>query len=277
MIHDGHLRLCLQRNLAKHGGLLDEVIFVAKTNDEGDLKFLDDLLASEPLYSSHHVNSTGLDFSQMYEPCQRGNIYVKIDDDILYIDDWTIQSIVKRKVEHPEYFAVSANIVNNFGVAWVHYHLGAVHPYLPDLTPLNGSTTSWRPSELPPWTGPPEWNWTDWQAPEQVRLLPLPKDQGSSNLMDSTPMATVKYGGSDWIDRRGSWLAVAQQHYSFFENLEKQELKRYGFGMWDNLYIRISINLLAMSGDDIMDMMPMPSADEQAITMDWPKKTGRRE
>lgn len=265
----------LKRNLAKNGGLLDEVIFVAKTDDQEDLDFLDSLLAGEPLYSSYHVNSTGLDFSQMYKSCVRGNIYIKIDDDILFIDDRTIPSMVKRKVEHPEYFAVSANIVNNFGLSWVHYHMGAVHPYLPDLAPLNGSTISWRPSELPQWIGPPEWNWTDWQAPERVRFLPVAIDQRGSNRNDLTPMATAEYAGANWISKRIGWLAVAQQHYSFFENLEKQELRRYGFDLWDSIYDRISINLIAIAGDDIVDMMPMPAADEQAIAMDWPRKTGR--
>lgn len=47
--------------------------------------------------------------------------------------------------------------------------------------------------------------------------------------------------------------------------------------MWDSLYKRVSINFIAVMGDDILNMMPMPSADEQALSMDWPKKTGRRE
>lgn len=89
-------------------------------------------------------------------------------------------------------------------------------------------------------------------------------------------MATAGYNGDRWINKDIGWLAVAQQHYSLFENLEKQELWKYGFDVWDNIYERISINLIAIAGDDIVDMMPMPSADEQAITMDWPKKTGRR-
>ena len=110
----------MQRNLVSNGGLLDEVIFVAKTDNEEDLTFLDELLASEPKrYSAHHVNSTGGDYSQMYKVCERGNVYVKIDDDILFIGDTTIRSIVKRKVEHPEIFMVSANVVVNFAMSWV--------------------------------------------------------------------------------------------------------------------------------------------------------------
>ena len=39
-----------------------------------------------------------------------------------------------------------------------------------------------------------------------------------------------------------SWLAATQQHYSLFENLEKDELWRYGFDMWDGVYRRVSIS-----------------------------------
>lgn len=190
----------MQRNLAVNGGLLDEVVFVAKTEVQEDLDFLDELLASEPkYYSVHRVNSTGGDYSKMYSVCERGNVYVKIDDDILFIDDSTIRSIVKRKVEHPEFYIVSANVVVNFAVAWVHYHLGAIHPYLPDLSSWTSPPNDWRPSRLPSWTGPDDFNWTTWKAPEHTRWLPIKMDGNHSNQMDNTPMALSRYDGVDWI------------------------------------------------------------------------------
>lgn len=190
----------MQRNLAVNGGLLDEVIFVAKTDVQEDLDFLDELLASEPkYYSVHRVNSTGGDYSKMYSVCERGNVYVKIDDDILFIGDTTIRSIVKRKVEHPEFYIVSANVVVNFAIAWVHYHLGAIHPYLPDLSSWSNPPDDWRPSKLPSWTGPDDFNWTTWEAPDYTRWLPVEMDGRHSNQMENTPMALSRYDGVDWI------------------------------------------------------------------------------
>ena len=181
---------------------------------------------------------------------------------------------MKRKVEHPEYIIVSANLVVQFAFAWIHYHLGAIHPYLPELDPYKSKkpTSSWRKSELPFWVGPEDYNVTNYTDPAYHRWLPLAPGTGST---DSTPIAQTKYmvGGSGWDD----WKVGAQQHYSFLENLEKGELWRYVFDMWDVQYDRLSINFMAIMGDDIVAMSPMPKDDEELITQKYSKKTGRRE
>ena len=181
---------------------------------------------------------------------------------------------MKRKVEHPEYIIVSANLVVQFAFAWIHYHLGAIHPYLPELDPYTSKkpTSSWRKSELPFWVGPEDYNVTNYTDPAYHRWLPLAPGTGST---DSTPIAQTKYmvGGSGWDD----WKVGVQQHYSFLENLEKGELWRYVFDMWDVQYDRLSINFMAIMGDDIVAMSPMPKDDEELITQKYSKKTGRRE
>ena len=75
--------LDLQRNLVENGGILDEIIFVAKTDNEADLAYLEELLQTSDKYSAEYHNEKGLDFSQMYSACEKGNIYVKIDDDVV--------------------------------------------------------------------------------------------------------------------------------------------------------------------------------------------------
>lgn len=47
------------------------------------------------------------------------------------MEDTAIPSVVKRLLEDPELFAVSANVVNNPALSWVHYHLGAYLPFWP--------------------------------------------------------------------------------------------------------------------------------------------------
>ena len=80
-------------------------------------------------------------------------------------------------------------------------------------------------------------------------------------------------GGSSW----DNWTVGAQQHYSFLENLEKNELWRYAFDMWDVHYDRLSINLMAILGDEVIAMGPMPRDDEEFITEIYSKSTGKRE
>ena len=72
-------------------------------------------------------------------------------------------------------------------------------------------------------------------------------------------------------------MVAAQQHMSFLQNLEKDELWRYDFEMWDVIHDRLSINLMAISGDDVIAMGPMPKDDEEMITVTYSKKTGKRE
>ena len=134
----------------------------------------------------------------MYKACERGNVYCKIADDILFIGDTTIRSMVKRKVEHPEYFMVSANVVVNFALSWIHLHFGAIRPYLPDLSSWSEPPTDWRPSKLPSWSGPEGFNWTTWKAPNYTRWLPVQMDGLHSNQIDITPMASSRYDGVDW-------------------------------------------------------------------------------
>ena len=113
----------------ENGGIIEEYIFVVRTEDEEDLAYLEELLVANPKYSAHRSAGSGFDYSQMWSAVEAGNVYVKIDDDVvriraseatlvyaadiyeLYIEDSTIRSIVKRKVEHPEYIVVSANLV----------------------------------------------------------------------------------------------------------------------------------------------------------------------
>ncbi|MCJ1405839.1 hypothetical protein MMC11_009069 [Xylographa trunciseda] len=266
------LNCYLQRNLVENGGIIEEYIFVVRTDDVEDLAYLEELLVANPKYSAHRSSGSGFDYSQMWSAVEKGNVYVKIDDDVLYIEDSTLRSIVKRKVEHPETIIVSANLVVQFSFAWLHYHFGALHPYLPDLTDPKTytPTTSWRRSELPYWDGPDDFNITNFEAPDHHRWLPL---KPGINDIEKTPIADIKYmvGGIGWEE----WTVGAQQHYSFLENLEKDELWRYAFDMWDVHYDRLSINLMAIMGDDVIAMGPMPRDDEELITQIYSKQTGR--
>jgi hypothetical protein len=49
----------------------------------------------------------------------------------VFIEDVTIPAIVSRMIENPEYFSVSANIVNNPALSWMHYTAGVFESYWP--------------------------------------------------------------------------------------------------------------------------------------------------
>lgn len=41
--------------------------------------------------------------------------------------------MVTTKLKHPEALAVSANVINNPPLSFLHYHIGALHPYFPEV------------------------------------------------------------------------------------------------------------------------------------------------
>ncbi len=203
----------------------------------------------------------------------------------MFWEDHTIAAIVKRKLEHPEYAVVSANVINQPALAWVHYHLGAQHPYMPEMKPPPGFNAKESERPLPDWRASklPRWNGNRHQvvnmhtkAPfKGHRWLPL----GPSAEIERTPLGALGTSKSFEYAPNGtsfrSWAIAAQTHYSFFENLEKEELWRYKFDIWDYHYERISINFLAFMGDDIV-AHPVRGSDEQYLTVSLPKKLKKR-
>ena len=207
----------------------------------------------------------------------------------MFFEDHTIGAIVKRRIEHPEYFLVSANLVNQPAMAWVHYHLNAYKPYFPELSPppgfepridgaydrsptyQNQKVPTWRASELPLWSGFANYVIDNNMSAPFVghRWLPAPP---GTDIVD-TPVSAVTYDshGAAW----SSWLVGAQTHYSFLENLEKDELRRYKYDVWDYHYDRLSINMIAIMGDDLRSVMPLPSGDEVFLTQTVPRTLRR--
>lgn len=110
------------------------MVFAINTDDAGDLAYLEDLLKTEPNYLKH-VPQGEYDshwwFGNWEAVSDRDAIYVKIDDDVVFIEDTTIHSVVSRLLDNPQYFAVSANVVNNPALSWVHNRLGVYKPYWP--------------------------------------------------------------------------------------------------------------------------------------------------
>ncbi len=65
------------------------MIFVARTNDVEDLQWLDQLVATTPGYSRHNLTEPGedsslVDYGKVWEMVERGTMYVKIDDDVVW-------------------------------------------------------------------------------------------------------------------------------------------------------------------------------------------------
>nr|KMM73503.1 hypothetical protein CPAG_09791 [Coccidioides posadasii RMSCC 3488] len=275
----------LERNIVDNGGWLDEVLWVVNTEDGKDLAYLETILKRSPKrYKKLNLGKKvrGPEFRQIWKHLERGKMYVKVDDDVVWLADDAIPRIVDRKFNNPNDFAVSANIINNPPLSFMHYHFGALHPYFPELDKNGDATTkissnkAWRPSAHPYWSGPSGFTWPmDANPPARGhRWLRVKDDKAISR----TPVSKLKY--EVWGDTYVSWAIAAQQHYSFLENLESGNLHLYKFEPpWNMDNERIRINVLAVMADDILDSnidsWPKERSDEEMVVMELPKMYSR--
>lgn len=64
-----------------------------------------------------------------FKGCQdAGTIYIRLDDDIVWIEPDGIRKWVEFRSEHPEFWLVSANVINNAIVSNLHQQMGILSP-----------------------------------------------------------------------------------------------------------------------------------------------------
>ncbi|PGG99059.1 hypothetical protein GX51_06476 [Blastomyces parvus] len=295
----------LKRNLVANGGWLDEVYWAPNTDNQADLDWLDKLVPTSPSYKRITVQSEEKGYAKIWDSSvtDPDTLYIKIDDDIIFIDDNAIPKLVSLKLEHDHSFLVSANVVNGAPLPYHHYRTGAIRPYLPELAPpkdsiiinnnyyynntntntntTNSNVTSlrkptWRASQLPYWEGP-----DDFEFPLDVGNAPyvnhrwLPVHNPNKTAIYRTPIQHALC--SPWKENRGKWSLAAQQHFSFLESLERNTTDVYDFarrGVWDMGFERISINFIAIWGRDVIDHLPLVD-DEGMLTKSIPKRLRR--
>lgn len=273
----------IQRNLVDNGGWLDEIHWVKNTGKKDDLNYLQEIVDSSPRYKVIELKGVGFEgYGHAWGKLERGNLYVKIDDDVVWFADDTIPRIVSMKMAHPEFLTVSANVINSPLMGWVHYHMGAMHPYLPEFDvyepplletlPNPSARKPWRYDQYPAWTGPDDYFFDPFQDPpyDGHRWLRIPND----TAIHRTPVVDIEY--KTWGTGLKSWAIAAQEHYSFLENLATNRLDVYKMGKaWITDYRRLSINFITIMADDVLDNLPMDTVDEEWLTINLPKKLGR--
>ncbi|KAH8430338.1 uncharacterized protein LDX57_008002 [Aspergillus melleus] len=219
------LECYLQRNMAYHHGLLDQVIFVPQTNFPDSLEWLKSLVDETPLYSIWKPGDSLVSTHQGKEV-----LYIWIDGDMVFLEDHTIPTVVKTTLDHPDSTVVSANVINAAALQALHSHSGVALPYLPELVASATSLSQdWRVLRLPQWDGPANFSvLKDFLPPSDSHRWLLSSDDNA----DRTPISTSVY--TDHGPGLDHWSVHAQQHYSFLHHLEAGDLYRYKFPMWKN-------------------------------------------
>lgn len=229
------------------------MLFVVFAATRDDLTYLHHLVSEhKPLYAIPAV--TGKRLAKIYSVCTDADtVYIKIDDDIVYVADETIPSLVRERLRN-RCGLVSANVVNHAILSAVHQDNGAIRNFYPPPPELGGHVdvnrnSGWRE---------PRWLHTD----DQLPLIAITKQA---------------QGQCVWA----MWECAAWMHESFLSRLADGTECAYDFG-WHDFhahghgefrgdrfvplpYTRWSINFIAFKAEDLVTAsLPDLAEDDEA-------------
>ena len=119
---------------------VDEIRFCINTTDEENLKWLyeqaekydkitlDERLIGLPDRNFEELSHNPLLLHKFWDGFKDpGTIYVRLDDDILYIDEGFIEKIVNFRIKNLEYLFVLPNTINNSICDHIHQRIRALN------------------------------------------------------------------------------------------------------------------------------------------------------
>lgn len=124
----------LLKYILKQKNIIDEYRIWVNTTNEDDLIWFNEignkykeLVKLE--YLPQDVNVDGnRSIYKFFENCiEEDTIYLRFDDDIVWMEDDFIEKIVKFRIENPRYFLIFGNIINNAVIDHVHQNNGVLY------------------------------------------------------------------------------------------------------------------------------------------------------
>ena len=114
--------------------LIDKHIFWLNTSDPEDIAYFKNLTSQDPdffeiieLPYDEGFQYTSFNVHRFYNYCNEPNtIYIKIDDDIVFIETNEFENFLKFRIQNPQYFLVFANIINNPMCYYLQNSLGKI-------------------------------------------------------------------------------------------------------------------------------------------------------
>jgi hypothetical protein len=110
---------------------IDEVLVCVNTQDEQDLAYINSL--NDGYFKATHRLEGGwdepkqLNTGKFYKHMTDENtIYIRFDDDIVYIDDLFFKNMLDFRIDNPSYLCVMANIWNNAITSYIAQQNGVI-------------------------------------------------------------------------------------------------------------------------------------------------------
>lgn len=117
--------LCEHLKCAFEKGSIDEWHLWLNTHNQNDIDYMVDLEREYPWIHVIRIeqgpqcdNFTICKFFQ--HECDDDAVYIRLDDDIVFLDEHFFDTMFEYRLQNPQYFLVYANIINNAYIS--HYH-----------------------------------------------------------------------------------------------------------------------------------------------------------
>ncbi|MEM4134601.1 MAG: hypothetical protein QXV73_05330 [Candidatus Micrarchaeia archaeon] len=112
---------------------IDQVYIWRNTKNEDDLRYIDslesdyfkifDITKEGEMFEEPKQYNTGKYYRYTTDP---NTIYVRFDDDIVYVDDDYFKNILDFRLNNPQYFLVMGNIWNNAIISYIQQRMGRI-------------------------------------------------------------------------------------------------------------------------------------------------------
>lgn len=115
--------------IKKHINIIDEYIIWQNTANAEDIIYFEYLKNAYNFVSIDRRPSVGgiKNIAQFYDKSiDSDTIYIKLDDDIVYLDTNFFKEILDFRIENEKYFLVCSNTINNAICAHIHHRIGAL-------------------------------------------------------------------------------------------------------------------------------------------------------
>ena len=108
--------------------------FWVNTSNESDLRYIEEACDRWGDFFKL-VARKGADrrgpVSPLYKTCvEPDTLYIKIDDDMVWFDDYALKNLIEFRIRHPQFFLVYGNVINNVMCTHLHERMGLVKPRL---------------------------------------------------------------------------------------------------------------------------------------------------
>lgn len=126
--HLAVLKQYVYREMA--AGLVDEWQLWKNTGVPEDVAYLDEMAAENSRVNVIDIGLTEFSAFNIYKfyqyTVEDDTVYLRFDDDIVWVQGNAMRKLVLARLQHLRPFVVSANIVNNTLISWIHQDIGAL-------------------------------------------------------------------------------------------------------------------------------------------------------